>query len=214
MEENKSKKEVMLQERYCYGEDREFTIHKTSMFSQGDGFIMYDSKGDIIFRVHSYGPIKHPLLLMDHFGKPLFTLLPKRPTLHQRWEGFMGEKLGHHDQQPPIFSIWKSTMIGRSKFMVEVHDGSHATYQIEGCFSERRCTIYYMSTSSDHATCRILVAQIERKVEPTRKILLGREVFSLSIKGGFDAAFGMALVLALDRIDGDDVVEVAPMESH
>lgn len=71
------KEEVVKQERYYYEEEREFTIHKTSMFSQGDGFMIYDSKGDIIFRVHSYGPIKQPVILMDRFGKPLITLLPK-----------------------------------------------------------------------------------------------------------------------------------------
>uniref|UniRef100_A0A803LH83 Uncharacterized protein n=1 Tax=Chenopodium quinoa TaxID=63459 RepID=A0A803LH83_CHEQI len=152
------------------------------MFNQGDGFIVYDSKGDIVFRVDTYAPTKNRLLLMDAFGKPLLTLLPK------------------------------STLIGRSSLNVEINGGSNAMYQIEGCFSERNCTIYHV-TSSDHGDAlKESVATIKRKVEPTRKIVLGRDVFSLVLKAGYDAAFVMGLVLALDRIDGDDVV--APIECH
>ncbi|XP_021741756.1 protein LURP-one-related 12-like [Chenopodium quinoa] len=209
---NEVKKEVVVEERYCYEEEVELTVHKTSMFNQGDGFIVYDSKGDIVFRVDTCSPTKNRLLLMDTFGKPLLTLLPKRPTLHHRWEGFLGEKSNDQQQLQPIFNIWKSTLIGRSSLNVEINGGSHAKYQIEGCFSERSCTIYHV-TSSDHGDALTeSVATIKRKVEPTRKIVLGRDVFSLVLKAGYDAAFVMGLVLALDRIDGDDVV--APIECH
>lgn len=76
--DNEVKKEVVVEEVFCNEEEIELTVHKTSMFSHGDGFIVYDSKGDIVFRVDSYTPIlKNRLLLMDTFGKPLLTLLPK-----------------------------------------------------------------------------------------------------------------------------------------
>jgi len=51
-----------------------------------------------------------------------------------------------------------------------------------------------------------MVAQIKLKVDPIRDIEFGRDVFSLVVKAGFDAAFAMGLVLALDRINGDDDV--------
>jgi len=71
------RKEVVVEERYCYDGDTELTIHKTSVFSKGDGFIVYDSVGQIMFRVDSFGLVKHHLLLMDPTGEPLLTLLPK-----------------------------------------------------------------------------------------------------------------------------------------
>ncbi|KMT02822.1 hypothetical protein BVRB_8g194050 [Beta vulgaris subsp. vulgaris] len=211
-EDGEVKKVVVVEEKYCYEEKRELTVHKTSMFSEGDGFIVYDSTGVILFRVDSYGPVKNRLILMDNVGKPLLTLLPKRPTLHQRWEGFLGEK-SDDQQQLPILAIWKSTMIGRSNMIVEVNNGSHAVYQIEGSFSERSCTIFHVPSESDNETSKISVAQIKRKVEPTRKMVLGRDVFSLFLKAGFDAAFAMGLVLALDRIDGDDAI-ATPSKCH
>jgi hypothetical protein len=44
-------------------------------------------------------------------------------------------------------------------------------------------------------------------VDPTTSNLLGKEVFSLCVKPGFDAAFAMAFVLVLDHISGDDSLD-------
>lgn len=48
------------------------------------------------------------------------------------------------------------------------------------------------------------MAQISRKVDPTTSVMLGKEVFSLCVKPGFDAAFAMAFVLILDQINGEN----------
>ncbi|XP_074270258.1 protein LURP-one-related 12-like [Silene latifolia] len=201
--EHEVRKMIVVGEKYCYNEEIELTVHKKSMFRQGDGFIVYDPNGDIIFRVDLYSPMKPlGLVLMDTFGKPLLTLLHKRPTLHHRLEGFLGET---SDGQQSILSIWKSMMIGQSKMMVELYHESSPDvpieYQIEGSYNERSCTIFRMQ----HDTSSVHVAQIKRKVEPTRNMVLSRDVFSLIVQPGVDAAFVMGLVLALDKIDGDDV---------
>jgi hypothetical protein len=41
-------------------------------------------------------------------------------------------------------------------------------------------------------------------------VLLGKDVFSLCLKPGFDGAFAMGLVLILDQITGDDAVDGHP----
>lgn len=123
-----------------------------------------------------------------HFAK-------QRPSLHQRWEGFKGEKM---DDDKPIFSVKRSSIIGRSStgVTVEMYDSPGEDYHIEGCYSQRCCTIFNMKKES--------VAEIRRKVDPTTSVMLGKEVFSLCIKPGFDAAFAMGFVLVLDQISGDD----------
>ncbi|KAK9716099.1 hypothetical protein RND81_06G211300 [Saponaria officinalis] len=197
-------KMVIVDEKYCNNnEEIELTVHKKSMFSEGDSFIVYDPNGDIIFRVDFYGLMKpHCLILLDNFGNPLLTLLPKRPTLHHRLEGYLGDK---SEDQEPIMSIWKSSMIGRSgMLMVEVYDKTtHSTteYNIDGCYKDRNCTVFEVQSDAS----RRHVAQIRRKVEPTRNTVLSRDVFSLTIQPGVDAAFAMGLVLALDHIDAHDV---------
>lgn len=93
-------------------------------------------------------------------------------------------------------------MIGRSSMNVEVYSDPAEEYQIEGNFAQRCCTIFNAEKES--------VAEIRRKVDASTQVLLGKDVFSLCVKPGFDGAFAMGLVLVLDQItgesDGDDYV--------
>lgn len=113
------------------------------------------------------------------------------PSLHQRWEGYAGEfKEG---SSKPIFSVRRSSIIGTSGVTVEMYNPSGEEFQIEGSFAHRSCTIY--ATSS-----RTTVAEIRRKVDSGANVVLGKDVFLLCIKPGFDATFAMSLVLVLDQI--------------
>lgn len=47
------------------------------------------------------------------------------------------------------------------------------------------------------------MANIRRKVDASTNVVLGKDVFMLSLKPGFGGAFVMALVLVLDQIDGN-----------
>lgn len=122
----------------------------------------------------------------------------QRPSLHQRWEGFKGERM---DGDKPIFSVKRASIIGRSRasMTVEMYDNPGEEYQIEGCFSQRCCTVFNVTKEA--------VAEIRRKVDPTTSVVLGKEVFSLCVKAGFDAAFAMGFVLVLDQINGEDDVD-------
>lgn len=114
------------------------------------------------------------------------------PSLHQRWEGFLGER---SEGQKPFFSVRRSSIIGKSSVMVEVYGDPGEEYQIDGSFSQRCCT--FCKASGE------LVAEIKRKVDPSSNVVLGKDVFTLSVKQGVDAAFVMGLVLILDHIQGD-----------
>lgn len=129
----------------------------------------------------------------------VWVLLGKWPSLHQRWEGFRGERLG----QKPIFSVRRSSIIGRSGLTVEVfgdpnesEEEKDGCFYIEGSFAQRCCTVLDSG--------REVVAEIRRKVDPTTHVILGKDVFSLCLMPGFDGAFAMGLVLVLDHINGDD----------
>lgn len=84
---------------------------------------------------------------------------------------------------------------------VEMYGNSGEDYQIEGCFGQRYCTVLNAGKEP--------VAEIRRKVDASTNVMLGKDVFSLSLKPGFDGAFAMALVLVLDRINGDDGLDSA-----
>ncbi|XP_031130126.1 protein LURP-one-related 5-like [Ipomoea triloba] len=187
-----------IDDGFVYKQEVHLTVLKTSVFFAGDGFAAYTSDGQLLLRADSYGPDKRhqgELVLMDAAGKCLLTLRRKWPSLHQRWEGFSGERT---EGQKPIFSVRWSSIIGRSSVTVEVYDDPGEEYKIEGCFAQRNCTIFNAAAGEEP------VAEIRRKVDPSANVVLGREVFSLSLKPGFDGAFAMGLVLVLDQIHADD----------
>ncbi|XP_030968089.1 protein LURP-one-related 12-like [Quercus lobata] len=183
---------------YVYKQETLLTVLKTSLFFANDGYSVYDCKGQLVFRVDSYGPDtrdKGEIVLMDAHGKCLLTVRRKRPSLHQRWEGFKGER---SDGQKPFFSVRRSSIIGRSSVSVEVYNNPGEEYQIEGSFAQRCCTIFNAGKES--------VAEIRRKVDASTNVVLGKDVFSICLKPGFDGAFAMGLVLVLDQINGDETI--------
>lgn len=101
--------------------------------------------------------------------------------------------------QKPIFSVRRSSIIGRSNVTVEVYQNPGEEYQIEGNFAQRCCTIFNTMKES--------VAEIRRKVDASTHVMLGKDVFSLCLKPGFDGAFAMGLVLVLDQINGEDYIQ-------
>ncbi|KAJ7962852.1 Protein LURP-one-related like [Quillaja saponaria] len=193
------KEGLVVDDGFVFKQETHLTVLKTSLFFAGDGFTVYDCKGQLVFRVESYGPDsrdKGEVVLMDAHGRCLLTVRRKRPSLHQRWEGFLGERM---EGTKPIFSVKRSSIIGRSSMTVEVYDNPGEEYQIEGSFGQRCCTILNTKKES--------VAEIRRKVDATTNMVLGKDVFSLTVKPGFDGAFAMGLVLVLDQINGYDFVQ-------
>jgi len=193
---------MIVDKKFCFEEETKLTVRKTSVFFPGDGFLVYDPDNQIIFRFDSYGPDPHPLdelVLMDASGKCLLTLHRKKPSLHQRWEGFLGERT---DGQDPIFSVCRSSIIGGSTLVVEVYGDPVEEYHIEGSYPHRNCTIHN-NTTSDHTanitSSKEPVAVIKRKVDPSTNVMLGKDVFWLCLEAGIDGAFVMGLVLILDQ---------------
>ncbi|KAG6426036.1 hypothetical protein SASPL_110250 [Salvia splendens] len=194
--ETVTKSGAIVEKGYVYEEETHLTVLKTSLFFAGDGFTAYDCKGALVFRVDSYGPDggdTGEVVLMDASGRCILTVRRKRPSLHQRWEGFVGEG---SEGKKALFSVRRSSIIGRSSMTVEVYTNPGEEYQIEGSFACRNCNIL--------AADKEIVAEIRRKVDATTNVVLGKDVFVLSLKAGFDGAFAMGLVLVLDQIYGDE----------
>lgn len=73
-------KSGVIVEGFVYEEKTHLTVKKTSVFFAGDGFTAYDSKGELVFRVDSYGPDSRDQgehVLMDAYGRCLLTVRRK-----------------------------------------------------------------------------------------------------------------------------------------
>lgn len=71
---------VIVEDTFVYNEEKHLTVMKTSLFFAGDGYTVYDCKGELVFRVDSYGPDareKDEIVLMDAQGKCLLTVRRK-----------------------------------------------------------------------------------------------------------------------------------------
>ncbi|RDX57778.1 Protein LURP-one-related 12, partial [Mucuna pruriens] len=97
--------------------------------------------------------------------------------------------------------VKRASTIGRShaSLTVGMYDNPDEEYQIEGCFSQHCCTIFNVIKGS--------VAEIRGKMNPTTSVMLGKDVFFLCVKPGFDAAFAMSFVRILNQINGEDYVD-------
>ncbi|XP_033512015.2 protein LURP-one-related 12-like [Nicotiana tomentosiformis] len=144
---------------------------------------------------------------MDSAGISLVTLHRKKPSLHQRWEGFVGEK---KEGQEPIFSIHKSSIIGQYDIVAQVYNSTDPVqeFNIQGSYLQRNCTILYNLTKTDQSEeAKVVVAEIKRKMDPDTNVVLGKYVFLLCLKAGIDGAFIVALLLVLDQVEGHDFKE-------
>lgn len=71
---------AIVEDCFCNEKETQLTVLKTSLFFAGDGFTVYDSKGEVVFRVDSYGHVartRHELVLMDASGKCIITVRRK-----------------------------------------------------------------------------------------------------------------------------------------
>lgn len=69
-----------MEDAFRCEEETHLTVMKTSLFFPGDGFAAYDSKGELAFRVDSYGPDARDtgeVVLMDAHGRCLLTVRRK-----------------------------------------------------------------------------------------------------------------------------------------
>ena len=209
---------VVADERYCEAEDRELTVRKTTLFSPGDGLEAYDHRtGALAFRVETYGrggacgggAAAGDLALLDAEGDPVLAVRRRRPSLHSRWDGFLGD--GGQGQKP-LFSARRSSILGGAGSGVLVDllaaHARAAEFRVEGSFPRRCCRVLGAVANGgedDEGEEEVVVAEVRRKVDEGAHVVLGRDAFVLWVRAGFDAAFAMGIVLVLDRITGDEV---------
>lgn len=203
---------AVVGKEYCDAEkERVLTVRKTSHFSPGDGFAAYDHRtGGLAFRADTYGrghgggaASQGELALLGPNGEPLLTVRRRRPSLHQRWEGFLGARA---DGQKPLFSARRSSILGGAGAVVEllssVPSAPSVLLRVDGSFPRRSCRVVVASRGVGEK--EKVVAEIRRKVDVGARVVMGRDVFVLRVSPGFDAAFAMGIVLVLDQIVGDE----------
>ncbi|KAK9070028.1 hypothetical protein SSX86_010427 [Deinandra increscens subsp. villosa] len=171
------------------------TVWKKSLLFSCDGFTVYDTNGNLVFRVDNYAAgNKAEVVLMDASGHSLVTIRRKRPSLTECWTVYDGETAVN-----PRFSVTKHVSFRNGKSLAHVMSTTGSSkkrvaYEIEGCYAQRCCVVY------DDKRRR--VAEIQRKEAAVGGVAFGGDVFRLVVQPEIDSTVAMALVVILDQMFG------------
>ncbi|KVI03231.1 protein LURP-one-related 8-like [Cynara cardunculus var. scolymus] len=167
-------------------------VWKKSLLFNCYGFTVFDSNGNLVFRVDNYSSgIKDQILLMDASGHSLLTIRRKRLSLLDNWLVYEGETAVN-----PRFTVTKRVNLINTKSLAHVTATGSRTkrpmYEIEGSYTQRSCVVY------DDKRRR--VAEIKRK-EAVGGVAFGGDVFRLFLHDSqMDPAVAMAMVIILDQM--------------
>ncbi|KAK3429355.1 hypothetical protein EUGRSUZ_E00784 [Eucalyptus grandis] len=186
-----------------------FTVWRKSLLTDCNGFTVIDSRGDIVYRVDSYGGRPREVILMDRAGKSVLTLrrLKKLLARLDDWLVYEGEagdddgpsyKSGKRSRKKPICCVRRRVGVlraasGAIAYVCRATPAKAREYVIEGSYANRSCKVL-------EASSRDVVAEIKRKEASLGGGSFGTEVFVLVVRPGFDCSFAMALVLLLDQM--------------
>ncbi|KAI3920652.1 hypothetical protein MKW92_021013 [Papaver armeniacum] len=177
----------------CASSKREiFTIWMKSLVMQGNGCTVYDSNGQVVYRIDNYDNKNcNEVHLMDLKGKVLFTILKKRLRLFGRWEGY---KSSNGSKGKPWFQVRKNL---NSNMEVDVTVVKKEPYETgANCYRMER-----LKGSSSKLACKIIDVQTGRVIGELKQkqssggVLLGDDVMGLVVEPNVDHSFIMGLIV-------------------
>ncbi|KAL2541286.1 Protein LURP-one-related 8 [Abeliophyllum distichum] len=123
------------------GSSAVLTVWKKSLLFNCDGFTVFDSKGNLVFRVDNYmSHNKAQIVLMDASGNSLLTIRRKKLSLGDCWLVFDGETAMN-----PMFSVRKNINLLNTKCLAHVSSPAgkpETVHVIEGSYAQRCCAMY------------------------------------------------------------------------
>ncbi|XP_060211064.1 protein LURP-one-related 11-like [Lycium barbarum] len=166
-----------------------FTLWMKSLVYHGNGCTVYDSKGQIIYRIDNYN-IKRSkeVHLMDSNGRVLFSIRNRKVPVFGHWDGYKWSYDGVTSKELPWFQVRKIHKVRR---------GDNTSYYnvILGCNSEASSYNIILGTTSIKIVNQTgrLVAEVKQK-QASSGVLFGNDVLTLVVEPHVDHSLVMALV--------------------
>ncbi|XP_010932005.1 protein LURP-one-related 11-like [Elaeis guineensis] len=168
-----------------------YTLWMKSLVLNGNGCTIYDSNGEIVYRVDNYDQKGcKEVYLMDQGGKALYKILRKKLRVFGRWEAYRYDD-SNGEEKMPRFRVKKACGIlkGSGSFGIEVM----------GCGRENKAS-YKIEILKHQSVYRImdmaggLVAQVQRK-HTVSGVMLGEDVMTLAVEPNTERLLVMGLVV-------------------
>ncbi|KAK2664072.1 hypothetical protein Ddye_002646 [Dipteronia dyeriana] len=177
-----------------------FTIWMRSLICHTNGCTVYDSNGDIVYRVDNYDQkCRDEVYLMDLRGQVLFTIRTKKSLFLGRrcWEGYRWSNninTCSTNNEKPWFEVrryycrlFKGNLSCKIKF-------GHNKYWIERS-ARSKAAFRIVDINGD------AIAEVNRK-QTSSGILLGEDVLSLQVEPRVNHSFIVALVIVYGLVSG------------
>ncbi|KAK1374397.1 LURP1-related protein domain containing protein [Heracleum sosnowskyi] len=165
-----------------------YTIWMKSLVANGNGFTVYDSYGEVVYRIDNYSTkCCRQVYLMDLHGNVLFSMFQKKSFGFGQWNGY--NKDANVKNEKPWFKVKNCSNIWKKR---------DAEYRVTmGCDSTSFYTIRGLAGKSEFSITDNqgrVVADVKQK-QSSSGVLLGQDVLSLKLEPSVDDhSFVMALV--------------------
>ncbi|XP_059287167.1 protein LURP-one-related 4-like [Lycium ferocissimum] len=162
-----------------------FTLWMKSLVFHGNGCAVFDSKGQLVYRIDNYNKkCSKQVHLMDLHGTVLFSLLKKKSSLFGHWNGYK------MDEEIPCFQVRKNGNLLTGDLNYDV---------IFGCDNIADTNSYKIVALPGKLGFKIvnkenrLIAEVKQK-QSSSAIQFGDDVLSLIVEANVDHSLVMALV--------------------
>ncbi|KAM7463908.1 hypothetical protein LguiA_032029 [Lonicera macranthoides] len=191
---------TVIDSQFCAPYPVDLTIVRKVYTVTDAYFAVTDASENILFQIKGKPLRVHERhVLLDSSLNPLVSLQQKILTAHKRWHVFRGDSSEPEDL---LFSIKKSSMVQFKReldldvFLASNSKEDKCDFKVKGSWFERSCSIY----AGESLT---IIAQM-RKKHGLQSIVLGKDMFSVTIYPNVDQALVVCLVVILDEIHSDD----------
>ncbi|KAL0448011.1 UNVERIFIED_CONTAM: protein LURP-one-related 11 [Sesamum latifolium] len=184
---------------YSSSERGVFTVWMKSLVIGSNGCTVFNSKGEIVFRVDNYQTrCSREVLLMDYNGRVLFSIKRKKFLIFRSWEGYKWTNSEFDHEEGDWFKVKRKCKLfsrGISSFHV-----------ILGCNKTRRHCSYKVVGLEGKPTIKItdctgrVLAEVMQK-QSLSGVSLGDDVLSLMVEPQIDQSLIMALVIVYAMIN-------------
>ncbi|XVE64865.1 hypothetical protein DITRI_Ditri07aG0136000 [Diplodiscus trichospermus] len=164
-----------------------FTIWMKSLVCHTNGCTVFDSKGEIVYRVENYDRKgSSEVHLMDLHGEVLFTILKKKLQPFACWNGYRGNITADTKKENPCFQVKKFCSIMRRRDLAcQVTVGFNKNWIVS--LGRKKQGFKIVNSAGN------IIAEVKQK-HLSSGMVLGDDVLTLGIEPYVDHSLIVALV--------------------
>ncbi|KAK6153547.1 hypothetical protein DH2020_013186 [Rehmannia glutinosa] len=179
-----------------------FTVWMKSLIMSSNGCAVFDSNGQIVYRVDNYGYKSiNQVHIMDAKGKVLFTVVKKKFPMLGLWDGYRSSGTATNKDKKQGFRVRK--LLGIRMILGFLR--GYSFYKVVVRLNNDQPFEYIMENQISKPSCKIvdsfggLVAEVKRKIT-TSGVVLGEDVLTMVVEPHIDHSLIMGLVVVFGLI--------------